>query len=81
MLNSVYRELIALSDTDAKAAMQKSERAWMAFRDAQCDYEYRQEGGGTLARVIFSSCRLRVTVERLETLKHFLALEREYGGR
>lgn len=79
LLNTAYKELIGRSDADSKAALQKAERAWIAFRDAQCDYEYKQEGGGTLARVLFSSCRLNFTIERVKALQGFLALERDYG--
>ncbi len=59
-LNAAYQKLMAseeeaaaeLKDLGSAApspaeALRKMERAWVAYRDAACEYEYSQWGGGT----------------------------------
>jgi uncharacterized protein YecT (DUF1311 family) len=75
VLNVVYRDLQAHYDPDFKIALQRSERAWIGFRDVQCDYEKIRQGlDGILATVVVVDCRLRITRERREDLQHDLAL-------
>jgi len=76
-LNSVYRELVTRVPPDAKQALIKSERAWLSFRDAQCDFEYQQVGG-TSAHVVGTECELGLTIRRIEELNHSLDLERQF---
>jgi uncharacterized protein YecT (DUF1311 family) len=76
-LNEVYRALMqrekrddlemrqdgidAPSKADALLTMQ---RQWIKFRDATCDYEYSQWGGGTGGGPASVSCALRMTAEQ-----------------
>ncbi|MEO0372234.1 MAG: lysozyme inhibitor LprI family protein [Pseudomonadota bacterium] len=49
------------SQEDALRAMQ---RAWIAYRDATCDYEYSQWGGGTGGGPAIAACIMRETGEQ-----------------
>jgi len=70
-LNAVYRELTARLEPKLRVPLQKAERAWLVFRDAQCDFEYSREQGGTLAPVFFNGCRLSMTYRRIQELRRF----------
>jgi uncharacterized protein YecT (DUF1311 family) len=49
--------------------LRDAQRAWIAFRDANCRYDaYSQARGGTLEPLIYENCRLRMTRERIRVL-------------
>lgn len=49
--------------------LRDAQRAWIAFRDANCRYDaYSQARGGTLEPLIYENCRLRMTRDRIRQL-------------
>jgi len=74
-LNTAYRQLSAvLAAQDAQApsyapdqaeALRAMQRAWIAFRDAKCDHEAAQWGGGTGAGPARLSCLLHETARQM----------------
>ena len=46
-----------------------SQRAWIAFRDAQCAFESSAMEGGTAAPLLFSGCAAQLTRERAKELR------------
>ena len=70
-LNRAYQAALArLERPRQKAALQKAQRAWMAFRDADCA-SYLDEDWGTMARVESQQCVLDRTDERADELEVF----------
>ena len=53
-------------------ALRSAQRAWIAFRDAECSYEAYQAFGGTMQPMLGSLCLERLTRERIATLKTLL---------
>lgn len=53
----------------AEASLLKSQRAWIDYRDGQCDTEEASVQGGTMAPTIYSSCMAELTRKRTEELK------------
>lgn len=49
-------------------ALRDMQRAWIAFRDAACAYEYSTWGGGTGAGPAGTACLMRLTGEQALTL-------------
>jgi uncharacterized protein YecT (DUF1311 family) len=49
--------------------LRKVERAWMAFRDANCDYQNLVYYGGSMASLAVIGCRLDMTKARTKELK------------
>ena len=49
-----------------------SQRAWLAFRDAQCDAEANRFMGGSIMPLIRATCLTRMTQERTTTLNEYL---------
>jgi uncharacterized protein YecT (DUF1311 family) len=68
-LNQVYRDLTAKADPKYKPQILKVERAWMAYRDAQCDLLYAPEAQATDGRLIYSGCMLEMTHDRVQALR------------
>lgn len=54
-------------------ALLTAQRAWIKFRDAQCEYEAYEVFGGTAQPMVGSLCLARLTRERIDVLS--LALE------
>lgn len=69
-LNAAYRQLTAGMNPRQKSGVQKAQRAWIAFRDADCasrqDWEW-----GSMSTVAANFCVLRRTVERTIELETF----------
>ncbi|MDF0599212.1 DUF1311 domain-containing protein [Psychromarinibacter sp. C21-152] len=87
-LNAVYRDLRA-SDRAEDAeygdmpgagrlveTLRDMQRAWIDFRDATCDYERAQWGGGTGGGPAATRCLMRMTAEQV----FYLEARRDAGG-
>ncbi|KJS09086.1 MAG: hypothetical protein VR78_16910 [Hoeflea sp. BRH_c9] len=55
-------------------ALRTAQRAWITFRDAQCDYEAYEVFGGTAQPMVGSLCLARLTNERIEVLKRAIEM-------
>ena len=53
----------------AEASLLKAQRAWIDYRDGQCDTAEASVQGGTMAPTIYSSCMADLTRKRTEELK------------
>lgn len=54
-------------------ALRDAQHKWIAFRDAECSYESYAAFGGTLAPMLGSDCKTRLTTARIEELKAAIA--------
>lgn len=80
-LNQVYQRRIADARADDRrdrrfrgwysqeAALRNSERAWIAFRDAECRYLTQQDVGSRGHAALVRGCLLQQTEERAEELR------------
>ncbi len=75
-LNAVYSRLRSLLDPGRKAILLKSERAWLSFRDSQCDLEASGEEGGTLGRLEHAECMTKMTHQRVGALRQLVSEEK-----
>lgn len=53
-------------------ALLTAQRAWLKFRDAQCEYEAYEVFGGTAQPMVGSLCLTRLTRERIDVLSRAL---------
>jgi uncharacterized protein YecT (DUF1311 family) len=67
LLNENYRKLMASLSAKRKKVLQEAQRAWLKFRDANCDF-YDDPDGGTAARVDANECVLNATTDRAKEL-------------
>ena len=56
-------------DNRTKEALLKSQRAWIAFRDAECEDLLASMQGGTGYPQFYAQCMERMTRERIESLE------------
>ena len=81
-LNAEYRRTIAWArdaDREERAAgddrpgdeatLREAQRAWIAFRDAQCRLEGYEARGGSMEPMLYEGCRARLTRERILQLR------------
>lgn len=72
-LNKAYKTLMAADQPpERKKQLQATQRAWIKFRDLNCDF-YHDPYGGTIARVNANSCMMRMTADRAKELETFIA--------
>jgi uncharacterized protein YecT (DUF1311 family) len=84
-LNAVYSKALAkaakddadLAETSAELvgevkALKHAQRAWIAYRDAECDLQGFGARGGTLEPVMVTNCWASMSRARTEDLKTFI---------
>ena len=70
-LNAAYRDAMSRMTTSRqKAALQKAQRAWIAYRDADCDSQTDPDWG-TISRITAANCRLDHTYTRADDLETY----------
>ncbi|MGB3832858.1 MAG: lysozyme inhibitor LprI family protein [Mesorhizobium sp.] len=73
-LNQTFRQIEKrlADDASGKARLVTAQKAWIAFRDAECTFQSSGEDGGTAAPMVATSCRATLTEERTKQLKAYL---------
>ena len=69
-LNTAYRKAMAGLNARQKTKLQAAQRAWIAFRDAECA-AYQDEDWGTISRIDAANCVLTMTVKRTIDLEGY----------
>ncbi len=59
-----YAGLDGEDDGQRTEALQKAQRAWIAFRDAECSMEYAAWGKGSIRSIAGADCMMSLTAER-----------------
>ncbi|MBR7651076.1 lysozyme inhibitor LprI family protein [Brucella oryzae] len=73
-LNKIFKTLQRRADdADLKKKLVQSQRAWIAFRDAECDMQ--TVGGGSISGMAYSICLSDLTTERVNDLRKYLKCE------
>lgn len=66
-LNEVYKKL------DRSPELVRAQRAWIAFRDAECEWAIAEYEGGSIVPMAHSYCLAGMTEERIKTLERALS--------
>ncbi|WP_020174304.1 lysozyme inhibitor LprI family protein [Methyloferula stellata] len=76
-LNSLYKQISERlkGDADTLKLLVGAEKAWLAFRDAECTFAASGVAQGTVYPMIMSECKEGVTSKRVEVLKYYLKCE------
>jgi uncharacterized protein YecT (DUF1311 family) len=70
-LNDTYKKLMSKLSHDRKKALLKAQRAWIKFREGNCDY-YFDPDGGRAASLGAGGCLVRMTATRAKELEAML---------
>jgi uncharacterized protein YecT (DUF1311 family) len=68
-LNRVYQKTLKELPAEDGTRLRKAQRAWLAYRDTQCDAAQKRYAGGSIAPVVFAQCRLTLTQGRLREIE------------
>ena len=68
-LNANYKKLLAKLSAKRKKTLLDAQRAWIKFRDLNCEFYYDPDGG-TAARLAGNDCFLQATADRAKELKN-----------
>lgn len=71
-LNDAYTKLSKKVSAENKAKLVETQRAWMKFRDAQCDFETLGTTGGSIHPMEVAICRAELTRAQTKRLLHQL---------
>ena len=76
-LNAVYKDIVARLATDAPARklLADSQKAWIAFRDAECAFKVSSSLGGSIYPMEMAICLDERTRARLGELRAYLKCE------
>jgi uncharacterized protein YecT (DUF1311 family) len=69
-LNGVYRATVKKLHPEDAILLRKTQRAWLAYRDAQCAAEHALWGGGTGGPAAWMSCKLELTRQRTAEIQN-----------
>jgi uncharacterized protein YecT (DUF1311 family) len=74
-LNASYQKLFAKLEPERQKRLQAAERAWVTYRDRECEYVRGGDNPGTLDMVWQRQCVLRLTALRDGDLTDYLGAE------
>lgn len=72
VLNAVYRRVVKAVGSDRVEALRNAQRAWVAFRQAECALAGSEAQGGSMQPMLVSICARKLTEERTRFLRTFL---------
>jgi uncharacterized protein YecT (DUF1311 family) len=71
-LNRVWPEVLAWMDAPEAEYLREEQRAWIAYKEAACDFESAQVWGGSMLAYVGGECRARMTAERVAQLRDYI---------
>ncbi|WP_363348524.1 lysozyme inhibitor LprI family protein [Methylocystis echinoides] len=74
-LNDVYRRLAAKISAKGKSKLVEAERAWLTYRDLQCDFDTLGVEGGSIHGMMVAQCRTEMTKEQTKRLERQLTCQ------
>ena len=74
-LNAAYRRIMDRLTGEARGRklMAEAQKAWLAFRDAECAFSSSDTEGGSMHPMVVSGCLATLTEARTRTLDGYLA--------
>ena len=74
-LDAAFEALQDRVSDEGRDALDEAQRAWIAYRDAQCAFESAGTAGGSVHPMIVATCRAELTRARTERLVRQLECE------
>lgn len=73
-LNRVYKTLMDTLPATRKTALRDAQRAWLKYREANCDFYYDPDGG-SMARLQVNDCFMTETAKRAKELEDIQSMK------
>jgi uncharacterized protein YecT (DUF1311 family) len=77
-LNQVYRSLVTSLDQEHQVKLKAAQRAWIAFRDAECDLEASYALHGSMEGQLRYMCLEGATTSRIKDLNNLRETLKDY---
>lgn len=76
-LNELYNQIMGRlkSDQATTKLLTSAQKAWLAFRDAECNFSASGVSGGSIYPMIYAICLDKLTSKRIEDFKIYLKCE------
>lgn len=74
-LNEAYQVVLEELEPERVELLRTAQRAWIRFRDAECELEASEFAGGSLEPMIHTLCLAHLTRKRAEALEAMLSEE------
>lgn len=76
-LNDVYAEIVKRlsANADEKTRLVAAQKAWIGFRDAECDFQTAIHAAGSIYPMLVSICLAEMTQKRTGELKVYLSCD------
>lgn len=76
-LNKLYKQIKSRlkDDADTGKLLVSAQKAWIAFRDAECTFSGSASADGSIYPMIVSQCRDGLTQNRIKDFKTYLSCE------
>lgn len=76
-LNDLYRQVEKRlsDDADTRKLLGQAQRAWIKFRDAECDFQSSATAGGSARPMVIAMCMDSLTQARVKDLQGYLKCE------
>jgi uncharacterized protein YecT (DUF1311 family) len=71
-LNQAYRDVVAKLEPAKRDKLREVQRAWLSYRDLNCEFQSEDYVGGTIYSLVRSSCLAEMTRQRTKDLKAML---------
>jgi uncharacterized protein YecT (DUF1311 family) len=72
-LNALWQSKFPNRSDILRDKLRTSQRAWITYRDATCDFHAAQHQGGSFASVAYADCYREATTDRFDWLSRALA--------
>ncbi|MFJ5329100.1 lysozyme inhibitor LprI family protein [Pectobacterium versatile] len=75
-LNRLYQNVVKrVVIEEHKALLKSAQRKWIAYRDADCEFQTFPTTGGSVHGMVYSQCLTEKTAERVKEFKTMLRCE------
>lgn len=74
-LNSLYKQLTRRLEPEPLAILKSSQRAWVAFRDSECEFQAYWTKGGSISPQLEIQCMAALTQARVKQLEAYVNCE------
>jgi uncharacterized protein YecT (DUF1311 family) len=71
-LNAAYQEVLRVVEPHRVEPLRAAQRAWIRFRDAECEFEASEFAGGSMEPMMHTLCLAHLTRRRTEEFDSIL---------
>jgi len=71
-LNAAYKKLRTAQDESGREKLKAAQKAWIAYRDAEAEFEAAPNEGGSIYPLVYATVKTRITEARTKELTDVL---------